>query len=219
MHDRCKVCECCFSNSCKRSKNRIVSRYGQTQTLFAIVMYIANDGDSRAVLASLNLEDTEIVMRVTRQSLRSPFSSINHKVIQATPGEEIATSPYHAKALTIITALRSMKVTAYRVPHNRHKMAKVEFHPLGVVEAIVSWNYPFHNLLNPVLAAVFFGNGIVVKVSEHASWSGCFYVRIYQTALAAVGDPENLVEVITGFAETAEELVSSVDKMILVGSL
>ncbi|XP_076929329.1 aldehyde dehydrogenase 22A1-like [Bidens hawaiensis] len=95
-----------------------------------------------------------------------------------------------------------------------HKSAKVEFHPLGVVGAIVSWNYPFHNLFNPVLAAVFSGNGIVVKVSEHASWSECFYVRILQTALAAVGAPENLA----GFAETGEALVSSVDKIIFVGS-
>ncbi|CAN4104677.1 unnamed protein product [Withania somnifera] len=99
-----------------------------------------------------------------------------------------------------------------------HKIAKVEFSPLGVVGAIVSWNYPFHNIFNPMLAAVFSGNGIVIKVSEHASWSGCFYLRIIQTALAAVGAPENLVEVITGFAETGAALVSSVDKVIFVGS-
>ncbi|KAJ9699785.1 hypothetical protein PVL29_005585 [Vitis rotundifolia] len=99
-----------------------------------------------------------------------------------------------------------------------HKTAKVEFHPLGVIGAIVSWNYPFHNIFNPMLAAVFSGNGVVIKVSEHASWSGCFYLRIIQTALAAVGAPENLVDVITGFAETGEALVSSVDKIIFVGS-
>lgn len=45
-----------------------------------------------------------------------------------------------------------------------HKRSKVEFHPLGVVGAIVSWNYPFHNIFNPMLAAVFSGNGIVIKV-------------------------------------------------------
>lgn len=45
-----------------------------------------------------------------------------------------------------------------------HKRAKVEFYPIGVVGAIVSWNYPFHNLFNPMLAAVFSGNSIVVKV-------------------------------------------------------
>ncbi|CAL1397412.1 unnamed protein product [Linum trigynum] len=99
-----------------------------------------------------------------------------------------------------------------------HKRARVEFHPLGVVGAIVSWNYPFHNVFNPMLAAVFSGNGIVIKVSEHASWSGCFYFRIIQAALAAVGAPDNLVDVITGFAETGEALVSSVDKVIFVGS-
>ncbi|XP_044486887.1 aldehyde dehydrogenase 22A1-like isoform X1 [Mangifera indica] len=99
-----------------------------------------------------------------------------------------------------------------------HKKAKVEFHPLGVIGAIVSWNYPFHNIFNPMLAAVFSGNSIVIKVSENASWSGCFYFRIIQAALAAVGAPENLVDIITGFAETGEALVSSVDKIIFVGS-
>ncbi|XP_026457430.1 aldehyde dehydrogenase 22A1-like isoform X2 [Papaver somniferum] len=99
-----------------------------------------------------------------------------------------------------------------------HKRSKVEFHPLGVIGAIVSWNYPFHNILNPMLAAIFSGNGVVVKVSEHASWSGCFYAGIVQAALAAVGAPENLVHVITGFAETGEALVSSADKIIFVGS-
>ncbi|BAF22618.1 aldehyde dehydrogenase 22A1 isoform X1 [Oryza sativa Japonica Group] len=99
-----------------------------------------------------------------------------------------------------------------------HKKAKVEFYPLGVIGAIVSWNYPFHNVFNPMLAAIFSGNAAVIKVSEHASWSGCFYFRIIQAALAAVGAPDNLVHIITGFAETGQALVSSVDKIIFVGS-
>ncbi|OEL16863.1 Aldehyde dehydrogenase 22A1 [Dichanthelium oligosanthes] len=74
-----------------------------------------------------------------------------------------------------------------------HKRAKVEFYPLGVIGAIVSWNYPFHNVFNPMLAAVFSGNAAVIKVSEHATWSGCFYFRIIQAALSAVGAPENLI--------------------------
>ncbi|THU69023.1 hypothetical protein C4D60_Mb08t09970 [Musa balbisiana] len=99
-----------------------------------------------------------------------------------------------------------------------HKRAKVEFYPLGVIGAIVSWNYPFHNVFNPMLAAVFSGNAAVIKVSEHASWSGFFYFRIIQAALAAVGAPDNLVHIITGFTETGQALVSSVDKIIFVGS-
>ncbi|KAH9319007.1 hypothetical protein KI387_020776, partial [Taxus chinensis] len=99
-----------------------------------------------------------------------------------------------------------------------HKSARVEFHPFGVIGAIVPWNYPFHNVFNPMLAAVFSGNAIVIKVSEHASWSGCFYFRIIQAALLAAGAPSDLVHVITGFGDTGEALVSSVDKAIFVGS-
>jgi acyl-CoA reductase-like NAD-dependent aldehyde dehydrogenase len=32
------------------------------------------------------------------------------------------------------------------------------------VGAIVPWNYPFHNVLNPLTAAVFAGNSIIIKV-------------------------------------------------------
>lgn len=45
-----------------------------------------------------------------------------------------------------------------------HKVARVEYKPLGVLGAIVPWNYPFHNLFNPILAGVFAGNAVVVKV-------------------------------------------------------
>jgi acyl-CoA reductase-like NAD-dependent aldehyde dehydrogenase len=45
-----------------------------------------------------------------------------------------------------------------------HKSNRVEYHPLGVIGAIVPWNYPFHNIFNPMLAAIFSGNAIVIKV-------------------------------------------------------
>lgn len=46
-----------------------------------------------------------------------------------------------------------------------YKSARVEYHPLGVVGAIVPWNYPFHNVFNPLTAALFAGNALVIKVS------------------------------------------------------
>lgn len=54
-----------------------------------------------------------------------------------------------------------------------YKKSRVEFHPLGVIGAIVSWNYPFHNIFNPMLAAVFSGNSIVIKVL-HAAMTKLF---------------------------------------------
>ena len=50
-----------------------------------------------------------------------------------------------------------------------YKAARVEYHPLGVVGAIVPWNYPFHNVFNPLSAALFAGNAIVIKVGGPAS--------------------------------------------------
>lgn len=44
-----------------------------------------------------------------------------------------------------------------------YKIARVEYHPVGVVGAIVPFNYPFHNVFNPLTAAVFAGNAIVIK--------------------------------------------------------
>ena len=45
-----------------------------------------------------------------------------------------------------------------------YKAARVEYHPVGVVGAIVPWNYPFHNVFNPLTAALFAGNALVIKV-------------------------------------------------------
>ena len=101
-----------------------------------------------------------------------------------------------------------------------YKSARVEFVPLGVVGAIVPWNYPYHNVLNPLSAALFAGNGLVLKVSEHAAWSGAGFVkRVVDAALAAVGAPAGLVAIVAGFGDAGAALVSGgVDHLIFVGS-
>jgi acyl-CoA reductase-like NAD-dependent aldehyde dehydrogenase len=99
------------------------------------------------------------------------------------------------------------------------KRVRVEYAPLGVIGAIVPWNYPFHNVFNPMIAALFSGNAIVIKVSEYASWSSGYYARIIDACLAAVGAPAGLVQFVTGFAEAGSAVVTGgVDKVIFVGS-
>jgi len=100
-----------------------------------------------------------------------------------------------------------------------YKAPRVEYIPVGVVGAIVPWNYPFHNILNPITTAIMTGNAIVVKVSEHASWSVKYYSRVIQAALKAGGAPEELVRFVTGYSEAGHALVSSkLGKIIFVGS-
>lgn len=99
------------------------------------------------------------------------------------------------------------------------KKVHVEYIPLGVIGAIVPWNYPFHNVFNPVSAALFSGNAIVIKVSEYASWSIDYYKRIIDACLDAVGAPRDLVQFVVGYGQTGDALVrSGVDKIIFVGS-
>ena len=56
-------------------------------------------------------------------------------------------------------------------------------------------------MFNPLLANVFAGNALVVKVSEYASWSSLYYGRAIKACLAAVGAPEDLVQIVHGYGE------------------
>jgi len=101
-----------------------------------------------------------------------------------------------------------------------YKSARVEYVPLGVVAAIVPWNWPFHNLVNPVSAATFAGNAVVVKVSEHSAWSARYYGSVIRAALAAAGAPADLVQIVVGHGDAGAALVADpgVGKVVFVGS-
>jgi acyl-CoA reductase-like NAD-dependent aldehyde dehydrogenase len=101
-----------------------------------------------------------------------------------------------------------------------YKKCRVEYHPVGVMGAIVPWNYPFHNVFNPLLANVFAGNALVIKVSEYATWSSNYYGRAIRAALAAAGAPVDLVQIVTGYRDSGEALVTApgIGKVVFVGS-
>jgi acyl-CoA reductase-like NAD-dependent aldehyde dehydrogenase len=101
-----------------------------------------------------------------------------------------------------------------------HKRARLEFHPLGVMGAIVPWNYPLQNLLNPIIPALMAGNGIVVKPSEHVAWSSARLIDVVHHALRSEGHPPHLVGVVNGYAETGKALIESgIDGLVFIGSV
>ena len=83
------------------------------------------------------------------------------------------------------------------------KNAEVRYEPMGVVSAIVSWNYPFHNLMGPIIAALFTGNAIVVKCSENVVWSSQWFVEMCRAALKALNIDQDLVQLCFCFPEDA----------------
>ncbi len=114
-------------------------------------------------------------------------------------------------------ALRPQRVSSGLLVH---KVAQIEYHPLGVIGAICPWNFPLQNVLAPAVPALLAGNAAIIKVSEWTSWSAARIQRIFDEALTAEGHSPDLVQLITGYGDTGAALVKSgVDKIIFTGSL
>ncbi|KIK03813.1 hypothetical protein K443DRAFT_676473 [Laccaria amethystina LaAM-08-1] len=90
-----------------------------------------------------------------------------------------------------------------------YKKSQVHYEPLGVVAAIVSWNYPLHNAWSPILASIFAGNGVVLKCSEHVIWSTGWFVGAIGECLLACGHDPDLVQVVCCYPEQADALTRS----------
>ncbi|KAH7116714.1 Aldehyde/histidinol dehydrogenase [Dendryphion nanum] len=92
-----------------------------------------------------------------------------------------------------------------------YKKNEVIWQPLGVVAALVSWNYPFHNLISPIIASIFAGNAIIVKGSEATAWSSAYFASIATSALVACGHSPDIVQSVICWPNVAEHLTSHPD--------
>ncbi|KAK2802338.1 Meiotic Sister-Chromatid recombination aldehyde dehydrogenase [Onygenales sp. PD_10] len=101
-----------------------------------------------------------------------------------------------------------------------YKRNTVRYEPLGVILACIAWNYPFHNLISPVISSIFAGNSVIVKPSEHTAWSSGFFCDIIRGALVACGHPEDLVQTVVCLPKDADHLTShaGIDHIIFIGS-
>jgi acyl-CoA reductase-like NAD-dependent aldehyde dehydrogenase len=79
----------------------------------------------------------------------------------------------------------------------------------------------FHNLVSPIIAALFAGNAIVVKPSEAVAWSSSHYARAIRSCLAAHGhDPDVVQVIVAGEREAAEALTGDerIQHITFIGS-
>src|ERR1700733_13988992 len=89
-----------------------------------------------------------------------------------------------------------------------YKKNTVVYEPLGVVAACVSWNYPFHNFISPVISALFAGNAIIIKPSEQTCWSSVYFTDIIRGALTTCGHSPELVQNVVSWPDVADHLTS-----------
>ena len=101
-----------------------------------------------------------------------------------------------------------------------YKKNMVTYEPLGVISACISWNYPFHNFIGPIISAIFAGNGIVIKPSEQTAWSTAFFLEVARNALTSCGHPPELVQSVVCLPEVADVLTSHPDiaQLTFIGS-
>ena len=101
-----------------------------------------------------------------------------------------------------------------------YKKNMVTYEPLGVVSACVSWNYPFHNFIGPVISALFAGNGVVVKPSEQTAWCTAYFLEMARGALAACGHSRDLVQSVVCLPDVADVLTShpGISHLTFIGS-
>lgn len=101
-----------------------------------------------------------------------------------------------------------------------HKRARIEYEPLGVIGAILPWNYPLQNIMNPVIPALMSGNGIVIKPSEWVAWSSERFKSIFDDALRAEGSSAELVQIVQGYGDTGSALArGGIDGLVFIGSV
>lgn len=101
-----------------------------------------------------------------------------------------------------------------------HKKARLEYHPLGVIAAIIPWNYPFQNIVNPLIPALMSGNAIILKPSEWVAWSSARFIEAFQNLLEGAGHDPNLIQAVQGYGATGAALArADVQSILFIGSV
>ena len=123
--------------------------------------------------------------------------------------QAIRTLRYYAEALD--------KVYGEVAPETQDRFSFVVHEPLGVIGAIVPWNFPLHMAMWKVAPALAMGNSVVLKPAEQSPLTA---LRLGELALEA-GLPAGVLNVVPGMGGSAGKalaLHNDVDMIAFAGS-
>ena len=89
--------------------------------------------------------------------------------------------------------------------------------PIGVVGAIVPWNFPIQQIVTKVVPALLAGNSVILKPAEAAPLAG----RIFAEVAAAAGLPAGVLNVVHGTGPVVGEAIAAhpdIDMVSFTGS-
>ncbi|MBY5852788.1 aldehyde dehydrogenase [Rhizobium ruizarguesonis] len=129
--------------------------------------------------------------------------------LKAEPGSAAATFRYYAEALD--------KVYGEIAPTSESVLGLIHREPVGVVAAIVPWNFPMMIGAWKIAPALAAGNSVVLKPAEGASLS----LLKLAAMCAEAGLPEGVLNVVTGRGTVAGEAIGlhgDIDVLVFTGS-
>ncbi len=112
------------------------------------------------------------------------------------------------------------RVTGFEVKVSDSRTGECRFRPHGVMAVIGPFNFPAHLPNGHIVPALLTGNTIVLKPSDKAPGVGQLLAGLYDEALATVGAPPGVVNLVHGGADVAGALTThaDVDGILFTGS-
>ncbi len=112
------------------------------------------------------------------------------------------------------------RVSGFEVPVTDSRTGLCHFRPHGVMAVIGPFNVPAHLPNGHIIPALLTGNTIVFKPSDKTPGVGQALAEMYDEALASVGAPKGVVNLVQGGADVAKAVTSHehVDGILFTGS-
>jgi aldehyde dehydrogenase (NAD+) len=156
------------------------------------------------------------VLRRVASNLRDRGEEIA-ATMTAEMGAPVSLTQQTATVLPALT-IESMATVAEEFPW-REEVANslIVREPIGVVGAIVPWNFPIQQIVTKVVPALLAGNTVVLKPAELAPLAG----RIFAEAAAQAGVPAGALNVVHGTGAVVGEAIAAhpgIDMVSFTGS-
>lgn len=185
---------------------RVVARARRAQEAWALLP-IAERGERMLRFRNAIIDRAdELVDLIARECGKPKHEALGHEVI---PVADLI--GFYAARAEKMLAPRTIELHLMK-----HRRSYVHHSPRGVVGVISPWNFPFSLAMGDTACALIAGNAVVLKPSEVTPLIAEKSKQIWD----ATGLPEDLFQVVQGYAATGSALIDSgVNKIVFTGSV
>jgi len=168
--------------------------YKRIELLYKLADYIANNKEDFAKILSLE-----------------SGKPIRDARVEATRTEKVFR--YSAEAARYLLTGEIPRLDAFEYPiGNENRMAMIKREPIGIVTAILPFNFPLNSFAHKVAPALAVGNTVVVKPSLSTPLSALNIANV----MLKLGFPPGVVNVITGYSSEIGDILITHEDVNLI---